>query len=94
MKKLQYILKWVTIASWAFTILGMLLYAVMFAYFSSQGYVTDEDIFESGISEGWWQNIIFLWFALCYLVSIPVAIISTISLLIVTIKRRRIDQSK
>ena len=76
------------IVSWAFTIIGMLLYASMFAYFYSQGYTTDEDIMESGIAEGFWQNIIYIWFTLCYLIGIPFAIISTMIFLIAYIKQK------
>ena len=77
------------IASWAFTIIGIILYTCMFAYFHSKGFSADEDIMESGIAEGWWQNIIFMWFALCYLLSAPIAIISSTIFLIQTFKKRK-----
>lgn len=82
------------IASWAFTIIGIILYACMFAYFHSQGYTTDEDIMESGIAEGWWQNIIFIWFALCYLIGLPIGIISTFFYLIISYSKSKLTHSK
>jgi hypothetical protein len=94
MNKSLKIWKYTMIASWAFTIIGIILYACMFTYFHIQGYTTDEDIMESGIAEGWWQNIIFICFSLSYLISFPIGIISTIFYLIISCRKSKLTHSK
>jgi hypothetical protein len=44
---------------------------------------------ESGIAEGWWQNIIFIWFALCYLIGFPIALVLSVVFVVLCKKKEK-----
>ncbi len=81
--------KYVMIVAWVLTIMGFLAYIGIFQYFHYLGFVTDEDVFESGIAESFWPNICIIWGVISNIVGLPISIISTIVYLVLFYRQRK-----
>lgn len=80
--------KYTMIISWLLFIVAVAIWGAIHYYFKQQGFVTDEDWFESGLTFSIWGNISFIC-SLIGLVSPFVAIISTGLYIIERIEHRK-----
>jgi len=79
--------KYTMIISWLLFIVAIAIWKAIHYYFEQQGFVTDEDWFESGLSFSFWGHIELIC-ALIGLISPVVALISTVVYLLKRLKKK------
>ena len=85
--------KYASIISWSLFVVALIAFYSIDGYFYQQGYRTDEDWFESGLSFTVWGNISILaeWIVL---LSFPSAVISSILYIVLFFTKKRRDNSQ